>query len=86
VSSGLSAVRSVRASASGRADARRVAVRAQLLTKERPTDLVDVVHRLTLLRVDPISAVAPSADLVVWSRLGSAYSSADLRDAVHSRG
>ena len=65
-----------------RTDARRIAVRAQLLDKERPTDLLDVVHHLTLLQVDPISAVAPSADLVLWSRLGSAYSPEELQDAV----
>jgi len=65
-----------------RADARRVAVRAQLLDQERPTDLVEMVRGLMLLQVDPISAVAPSADLVAWSRLGSAYSPQELRDAV----
>jgi uncharacterized protein YcaQ len=65
-----------------RTDARRVAVRAQLLTKERPADLLDVVRRLTMLQLDPTSAVAPSADLVAWSRLGSAYSPEELLDAV----
>ena len=68
-----------------RADARRIAVRAQLLTRERPTDLVGTVRRLSLLQLDPTSAVAPSADLVLWSRLGSAYSTRDLRDAVDRR-
>ena len=65
-----------------RADARRVAVTAQLLTDDRPTDVLDVVRHLTLLQDDRTSAVAPSADLVLWSRLGSAYSTHDLRDAV----
>jgi uncharacterized protein YcaQ len=65
-----------------RTDARRVAVQAQLLTKQRPADLLETVRRLSLLQLDPISAVAPSADLVVWSRLGSAYSPQQLRDAV----
>ena len=65
-----------------RTDARRIAVRAQLLTKERPTDLLETVRRLSLLQLDPTSAVAPSADLVLWSRLGSAYSPQELRDAV----
>ncbi len=64
-----------------RAEARRIAVRAQLLTAERPTDLLDTVRRLTLLQLDPTSAVAPSADLVLWSRLGSSYRPADLRDS-----
>jgi uncharacterized protein YcaQ len=64
------------------ADARRIAVRAQLLSAERPTDLVDTVRRLTMLQLDPVSAIAPSADLVLWSRLGSPYDPRDLRDAV----
>ena len=55
-----------------RQDARRIAVRAQLLDGDRPTDLLDVVRHLTLLQVDHVQAVAPSADLVAWSRLGSA--------------
>jgi uncharacterized protein YcaQ len=62
--------------------ARRVAVRAQLLDATRPTDLVAVVQRLTLLQIDPTAAVAPSADLVVWSRLGSTYLPAHLKQAL----
>lgn len=65
-----------------RQDARRVAVKAQLLDRDRPVGLLAVVRRLTLLQLDPVSAVAPSADLVAWSRLGAAYSPADLRKAV----
>jgi len=54
-------------------EARRIAVRAQLLAAERPTDLIDVVRHLTLLQLDPTAAIAPSADLVAWTRLGDAY-------------
>jgi len=61
-----------------RQQARRIAVRAQLLAAPRPTDLLEVVRHLTLLQVDLTPAVAPSADLVCWSRLGSAYSPSDL--------
>ncbi|GAA3431525.1 DNA glycosylase AlkZ-like family protein [Kutzneria kofuensis] len=68
-----------------RTDARRIAVRAQLLGKSRPADLHDVVRGLTLLQVDATAAVAPSADLVVWSRLGSAYSPSELADALAKR-
>jgi uncharacterized protein len=53
--------------------ARRIAVRAQLLDALRPQDLLAVVERLTLLQVDPTAAIAPNADLVLWSRLGSSY-------------
>jgi uncharacterized protein YcaQ len=65
-----------------RTAARRVAVRAQLLTKERPTDLLDLVRHLALLQADPTAAVAPSAELVAWSRLGNAYRFGDLETAV----
>ena len=68
-----------------RADARRLAVRAQLLTRDRPSDLLAMVHHLTLLQIDPTSAVAPSADLVCWSRLGSSYSPDDLRSALEEQ-
>jgi hypothetical protein len=68
-----------------RQDARRIAVRAQLLDRERPDGLLDVVRRLTLLQIDPTAAIAPNADLVVWSRLGSAYSRAELTQALQNR-
>jgi uncharacterized protein len=65
-----------------KAQARRIAVRAQLLDAPRPTHLVDVVQQLTLLQIDPTAAIAPSADLVAWSRLGSAYRPDELKRAV----
>ncbi|MDX6238240.1 MAG: uncharacterized protein QOG10_3055, partial [Kribbellaceae bacterium] len=65
-----------------REQARRIAVRAQLLDAARPADLVTMVRHLTLLQIDPTSAVAPSADLVAWSRLGSAYEPGQLKQAV----
>jgi uncharacterized protein YcaQ len=68
-----------------RPDARRIAVRAQLLTGQRPPDLLAVVRQLTMLQLDPVSAVAPSADLVAWSRLGSAYEPKHLQGSVADR-
>jgi uncharacterized protein YcaQ len=68
-----------------RLDARRIAVRAQLLDGPRPTGLLDVVRHLTLLQIDPTAAIAPSADLVAWSRLGSSYSPAELDTALEDR-
>jgi uncharacterized protein YcaQ len=66
--------------------ARRIAVRAQALDARRPTDLLAVVQQLTLLQIDPTAAIAPSADLVAWSRLGSAYEPAELKQALeHDR-
>jgi len=62
--------------------ARRIAVRAQLLDAPRPRDLLEVVERLTLLQVDPTAAIAPNADLVAWSRLGSSYRPEQLKQAL----
>ncbi len=62
--------------------ARRIAVRAQLLEAPRPGDLLTVVQQLTLLQIDPTAAIAPSADLVAWSRLGSSYRPDDLKRAL----
>jgi uncharacterized protein len=65
-----------------KAQARRIAVRAQLLGAPRPTDLLAVVQQLTMLQIDPTAAIAPRADLVAWSRLGSAYRPAHLKEAL----
>lgn len=62
--------------------ARRIAIRAQLLDARRQTDLLSVVQHLTLLQIDPTAAIAPSADLVAWSRLGSAYQPVQLQQAL----
>jgi uncharacterized protein len=62
--------------------ARRIAVRAQMLDARRPSGLLELVQRLTLLQIDPTAAIAPSADLVAWSRLGSAYQPAQLKQAL----
>ncbi len=68
-----------------REQARRIAVRAQLLDAHRPTDPLAVIRHLTFLQVDLTAAVAPSADVVLWSRLGAAYRPEDL-DALVDNG
>jgi uncharacterized protein YcaQ len=68
-----------------RQDARRIAVRAQVLTSQRPPDLLTAVRRLTALQLDPVSAVAPSADLVAWSRLGTSHPPEDLKAVLGER-
>ena len=67
-----------------KAEARRIAIRAQLLDARRPTDLLGVVNHLTLLQLDPTAAIAPSADLVAWTRLGAAYRPSQLTEALES--
>jgi len=57
-------------------EARRIAVRAQLLDGSAAT-VLDTVRRLGFLQLDPISAVAPPQYLVLWSRLGP-YDPAEL--------
>ena len=67
-------------------DARRIAVRAQLLSAERPVELLPLVEQLTFLQLDPTAAIAPSADLIVWSRMGSSYRPEQLQQAIeHDR-
>ena len=57
-------------------DARRIAVRAQLLDGSA-TGVLDTVRRLGFLQLDPIATVARPQHLVLWSRLGS-YDRAEL--------
>jgi uncharacterized protein YcaQ len=61
-----------------RTDARRIAVRSQLLAGPRPGTLLEVVERLGQVQVDPTSIVARAELLTLWSRLG-AYDVDELR-------
>jgi uncharacterized protein YcaQ len=57
-------------------EARRIAVRAQLLDGSA-TGVLDTVRRLGFLQLDPIATVARPQHLVLWSRLGP-YDRAEL--------
>jgi uncharacterized protein len=65
-----------------RKEARRIAIRAQLLDANRPNNLLTVVDQLTYLQLDPTAVVAPNADLVSWSRIGNTYDPAHLQQAL----
>jgi uncharacterized protein YcaQ len=65
-----------------RDEARRIAVRAQWLDARMPGALLDVVRQLTFVQLEPTAAIAPTADLVLWSRLGTYYEPDDLTTAL----
>jgi uncharacterized protein YcaQ len=58
------------------AQARRIAVRSQVLDGSA-TSVLDTVRRIGFLQVDPIASVATPQQLVLWSRLGP-YDAAEL--------
>ena len=63
-------------------DARRIAVRAQLLDAARPDDVLETVRHLGFLQVDLTRVVAEHADLALWTRLGRRYQPDDLEELV----
>ena len=67
-----------------RRDARRLAIRAQLLDADRPSLVAEVVDELTVLNIDPTNAIAPSEDHILWSRLGGGYEHAQLQASVET--
>jgi uncharacterized protein YcaQ len=64
-----------------RAEARRIAIKAQMLDGNRPRHLVPMVERVMFLQLDPTAVIAPSADLIAWSRMGGAHDPAHLKRA-----
>lgn len=65
-----------------RQEARRIAVGAQLFEATRPAHAVEVAEQLMVINIDPVSAVAPSENLILWSRIGLPYEPAQLRRAI----
>ncbi|MDQ2697295.1 MAG: winged helix DNA-binding domain-containing protein [Actinomycetota bacterium] len=69
-----------------RDEARRIAVRAQLLDAERPADVVGVAEQLGQIKIDPTATIAPAEHTILWSRIGSMYETVQLSKAVeHDR-
>ena len=64
-------------------EARRIAVRAQLLDGSA-TSVLETVRRLGSLQIDPIATVATPQRLVLWSRLGP-YDPAELDRLIKDR-
>lgn len=64
-----------------RREARQIAVRAALVDARRPDDVIGMVRGLAMLRVELTSTIAPAADHIAWSRLGSSYRPEDTAGA-----
>ena len=65
-----------------RDEARRIAVRAQLLEADRPGDVVEVADQLAAIKIDPTAVIAPAEHSILWSRIGEGYESGQLVRAV----
>jgi uncharacterized protein YcaQ len=65
-----------------REQARRIAVRAQLLDAVRPGDVVEVAQQLGAIKIDPTAVIAPAEHTILWSRIGYAYEPGQLTKAV----
>jgi uncharacterized protein YcaQ len=65
-----------------RVQARRIAVRAQLLDAERAGDVVEVAEQLGAIKIDPTAVIAPAEHTILWSRIGWSYEPGQLKKAV----
>jgi uncharacterized protein YcaQ len=63
-------------------DARRIAVRAQLLDADRPAHPVEVAEQLGAIKIDPTSVIAPCEHTMLWTRIGESYEPGQLKTAV----
>lgn len=64
--------------------ARRIAVRAQLLDANRPGDVIEVAEELGAIKIDPTATIAPSEHSILWSRIGEGYDPIQLSKAVET--
>ncbi|MCU1551839.1 MAG: winged helix-turn-helix protein [Glaciihabitans sp.] len=67
-----------------RDQARRIAVRAQLLDADRPGDVIEVAEQLGAIKIDPTATIAPAEHTIAWSRIGQGYDPIQLSKAVES--
>jgi uncharacterized protein YcaQ len=67
-----------------RDEARRIAVRAQRLDADRPTDVVGVAEELGAVKIDPTATIAPAEHTILWSRIGSTYDPSLLTKAAET--
>lgn len=65
-----------------RDDARRIAVRAQLLDADRPGDVVEVAEQIGSIKIDPTATIASAEQTIPWSRIGWAYEPGQLSKVV----
>ncbi|PZU44766.1 MAG: hypothetical protein DI566_11785 [Microbacterium sp.] len=65
-----------------RDEARRIAVRAQLLDADRPGDVVEVAEQIGSIKIDPTATIAPAEQAIPWSRIGWSYEPGQLKKAV----
>jgi hypothetical protein len=62
-------------------EARRIAVRAQLLDADRPAHPVEVAEQLGAIKIDPTSVIAPCEHTMLWTRIGFPYEPGQLSKA-----
>lgn len=65
-----------------RDEARRIAVRAQLLDADRAGDVVEVADQLAAIKIDPTATIAPAEHTILWSRIGPGYEPVQLSKVV----